>query len=72
MRVDASRMRAAAALRLGVLAGFLSLAAAGCSEKPPADKSDDPALKASMEKSMEIYKSKTPARKGYPAPSSKR
>ena len=40
------------------------LAVAGCSDPAPGNKSDDPALKASMEKSMEIYKSKTQASRG--------
>ena len=65
MRVDVTRMPASAALRLGLLAGFL--VAAGCSGPASDDKSDNPALKASMQKSMEIYKSKTQAKKGNPA-----
>ncbi len=68
MRVDVTRMPASAALRLGLLAGFL--AAAGCSDPAPTDKRDDPALKASMQKSMEIYKSKTPAKKASPSTAS--
>ena len=64
MRVDLTRMPPWAALCLGLLAG--SLATSGCSDPPPADKKDDPALKASMQKSMEIYKSKTPAKKVNP------
>ena len=59
MRVDVTRMPASAALRLGLLAGFLAVA--GCSDPASGDKRDDPALKASMQKSMEIYKSKTQA-----------
>ena len=58
-------MPASTALRLGLLAGFLAVA--GCSEPAPGDKGDDPALKASMQKSMELYKSKSQAKKGYPA-----
>ena len=50
---------------VALLAGFL--AAAGCSDPAATDKSDDPTLKASMQKSMEIYKSKTQAIKGNPA-----
>jgi hypothetical protein len=61
IRIDVSRMPPRAALRIGVLAGFL--AAAGCSDMAPPDKRDDPALKASMQKSLEIYKSKTPPKK---------
>ena len=68
MRFDVTRIPASAALRLGLLAGFL--AAAGCSEPASGDKRDDPALKASMQKSMEIYKSKTQAKKEKP-PASK-
>jgi hypothetical protein len=67
MRVDKFRMTVPAALRLGLLAGFLS--ALGCSGPTSDDKRDDPALKASMEKSMEIYKAKSQAKKGFrPAP----
>ncbi len=39
------------------------IASAGCSDSPPPDKRDDPALKASMERSMEIYKSKMQTKK---------
>jgi hypothetical protein len=67
MRVDVTRMRASAALRLGLLAGFLGVA--GCSEPTTGDKSDDPALKASMQKSMELYKAKSQAKRGSPAAS---
>ena len=59
MRVDVTRMPTSAALRLGLIAGFLVVA--GCSDPAKGDKSDDPALKASMQKSMEIYKSKDAA-----------
>jgi hypothetical protein len=65
MRVDLTKMPVSAALRLGLLAAFLS--AAGCSEPASGNKSDSPALKASMQKSMEIYKSKTQAKKEHPA-----
>jgi hypothetical protein len=65
MRIELAKMPARAALRLGLLAGFLVVA--GCSEPASGDKRDDPALKASMQKSMEIYKSKTQAKKGNPA-----
>jgi hypothetical protein len=61
MRVDMTRMPAAAALRLGLLAGFL--AASGCSDSAPGDKRDDPALKEFMQESMEIYKTKSQAKK---------
>jgi hypothetical protein len=64
MRIDVTRTPARAALRLGLLAGFLAVA--GCSGPVSGDKRDDPALKASMQKSMEIYKSKSPAKKGNP------
>jgi hypothetical protein len=57
MRVDVTRMPASAALRLGLLAGLLAVA--GCSKPASGDKRDDPALKASMQKRLEIYKSKT-------------
>jgi hypothetical protein len=65
IRSNVTKMPARWALRLGLLAGFL--AAAGCAEPVPTDKKDDPALKSSMKKSMEIYKSKTQALKGNPA-----
>ncbi len=65
MRIDVTGMAATTALHVGVLAGLLAVA--GCSEPVSGDKRDDPALKASMKKSMEIYKSKTQATKGNPA-----
>jgi hypothetical protein len=58
-------MLAPAALRLGLIGGLL--AAAGCSDPPPGDKGDDPALKASMQKSMELYKAKSQAKRASPA-----
>jgi hypothetical protein len=58
---DVPRAAASTGLRLGLLAGFL--AAAGCSDAAPTDKRDDPVLKASTQKSMEIYKSKSQAPK---------
>jgi hypothetical protein len=70
MRIDVTRMPARAALRLGLLAGIL--AAAGCGEPVPTDKKDDPALKSSMKKSMEIYKAKTQAIKGNPVVAKRR
>ncbi len=71
MRVDVIRMQASAALRLGLLAGFLS--ATGCSDPTSGNKSDNPALKASMQKSIEIYKSKSQqVRKGNSAVALKR
>jgi hypothetical protein len=63
-QVDATSRRAAAALRLGLLAGFFVIA--GCSDPAPGDKKDNAALKTSMQKSMEIYKSKPQAKKGNP------
>jgi hypothetical protein len=66
MRVAVPRILAPATLCLGLLAGFLVIA--GCSDPARGDKGDDPALKASMQKSMELYKSKTPPKKGKPAP----
>ena len=45
------------AVALGLLTGFL--ATAGCSDSAATDKREDPALKASMQKSLEIYKTKT-------------
>ena len=70
MRLDVTRKPVSAALLSGVLIG--SLAVAGCSEQARGDKKDDPALKASMEKSMEIYKSKAPGRKESPPQRPKR
>ncbi len=70
MRVHVTRITASSALRLGLIAGFL--AAAGCSDTASGNKSDDPALKASMQKSMDIYKSKTQAKKGSPSTSKPR
>ena len=70
MRIDVPKMPASAAIRLSVLAGFLAVA--GCSDAAPTDKKDDPALKAAMQKSMEIYKSKTPVKRGSTAPAIKR
>jgi hypothetical protein len=63
---------ARAALRLGLVVGFL--AAPGCADSSAGDKSEDPALKASMQKSLEIYKSKSQARskQGSSAPTIKR
>jgi hypothetical protein len=69
MRFDPAKTSARVPLCSIVLAGFL--ATAGCSEPTSADKKDDPALKASMAKSLEIYKSKTPPKKA-PPPSLKR
>ena len=57
IRIDVTRMPASAALRLGLLGGFLAIA--GCSDPVAGDKREDAALKTSMEKSLEIYKSKT-------------
>lgn len=57
LRVDKTGTFASAAFRLGLLAG--AIAVAGCSGAASAEKSDDPALKASMKKQMEIYMSKT-------------
>jgi hypothetical protein len=70
MRIDVARIRATVALRVGLLAGFLG--AAGCADPVPPDKKDDPALKASMQKSMEIYKSKSQPQKANPAPTNTR
>jgi hypothetical protein len=67
-RVGVARMPTLAALGLGLLAGIFAIT--GCSEPAPGDKGDDPALKASMQRSMELYKSKSQAKKGYP-PASK-
>jgi hypothetical protein len=64
-RIDVIRILASAALSLGMLAGFLAVA--GCSDSGSGDKRDDPTLKASMQKSLEIYKSKSPAKKGNSA-----
>jgi hypothetical protein len=57
MRVDVTRIPASGALRLSLLAGLLAVV--GCSGPVSNDKRDDPALKASMQKRLEIYKSKT-------------
>jgi hypothetical protein len=64
LRFALTRTSISAALRAGLVAGFL--AAAGCSEPASSDKKDDPALKSSMQKSMEIYKSKSQAIKEKP------
>ncbi len=62
---------AVAILGIAILAGLLPLG--GCSDSTTGatsggsgDKSNDPALKASMEKSMERFKSVTPAKKVNP------
>jgi hypothetical protein len=66
MRVDVTRMPASAALRLGLLAAFLS--AAGCESSPGGNKSDAPSSKASLEKARELYKAKSPQlKKEHPA-----
>ena len=70
IRIDVATMPAAAVLRLSVLAGFL--AAGGCAESVSNDKRDDPALKASLKKTMEIYKAKTQAIKGNPVAAKRR
>ena len=62
IRIDVTRAPARAAVRWGLLAVFL--VTAGCSEPAPTDKRDDPVLKASTQKSMEIYKSKSRPTKG--------
>jgi hypothetical protein len=76
-RVDWIRIPAGMALGLSVLVGLLAFA--GCSEPAYSDKSEDPALKASMQKSLELYKAKSQATKGptpgpgpMPGPSGKR
>lgn len=59
-------------LRIAMLAGLLPLG--GCSDSTATssttydsgDKRNDPALKASMEKSIEVFKAKKPAIKGHP------
>ncbi len=57
MRIQVRRIWISAALSLGfVVASFIT---AGCSETASGNKTDDPALKAAMQKSTEIYKSKT-------------
>ena len=67
----AARRFAMAILGIAMLAGFLLLG--GCSDSPTGatsssgDKSNDPALKASMQKSMEErFKSVTPVKKVNP------
>jgi hypothetical protein len=66
MRFDVTKMPVSAALCLGLLAAFLTTA--GCSEPASGSKSDSPALKASMQKSVEIYKSKVQqVKKGHQA-----
>ena len=70
MLFDKTGRPAVAVLGIAVLAGLLPLG--GCSDSTTGstygsgDKRDDPALKASMEKSMEIFKSKTARDKGNP------
>jgi hypothetical protein len=63
LRVDVTGIpiSAASALRAGLLAWLLS--AVGCSGPVSDNKTDNPAMKASMQKSMEIYKSKTASKK---------
>jgi hypothetical protein len=71
MRVDVTRMPTSAALRLGLLAGFL--AAAGCSSSPAGSKGDEPGVKGSLQKSMDMYKAKShQVKKGSPVAASKR
>jgi hypothetical protein len=65
MQIDITSILASTVVRLGALVGFLAVA--GCGEPASTDKRDDPAAKASMQKSMEIYKSKTQSLKGNPA-----
>ena len=66
MRVDVIRIPASTALRLGLLATFLS--AAGCSSSTGGNKSDAPSAKASLQKSMEMYKAKSQPKKASPGP----
>jgi hypothetical protein len=58
-------MSVSAPLRLGLLAAFL--AAAGCSDAPAQNRTEEPALKAVLKKSMDIYKAKD-VKKGHPMP----
>jgi hypothetical protein len=71
-RIDLTTRPGTPAIQLWVLAGLL--AAAGCSDSAAIDKRDDPSLKGSMQKSMEIYKSKsqTPSKKVSSGPAIKR
>jgi hypothetical protein len=70
MLLDKTGRPAAAVLRTALLAGLLPLC--GCTESTTdsahgsGDKRDDPALKASMERSKEIFKPQTGARTGNP------
>ncbi len=71
MMFDKTGRPAVAILAIAMLAGLLPLG--GCSDSTTGatsggsgDKSNDPALKASMEKSMERFKSTTPAKKVNP------
>jgi hypothetical protein len=77
MLFDKTRTPAVALLGIAMLSGVLSFG--GCSDSTTTssgyssgDKRNDPALKASMEKSMEIFKSKTPAIKGSPVAAKRR
>jgi hypothetical protein len=59
-------MNASAALRLCLVAGFLSVG--GCSDPRAGDKLGDPALKASMQKRTGMFEAKSKAaKKGNPA-----
>jgi hypothetical protein len=56
-RIDVTRLTASAALRLGLVVGFL--AAAGCADSPTSARTDEPQLKAALQKHVDIYKAKT-------------
>ena len=69
-RIDVTRVTASAAFRLSLIIGFL--AAAGCGDSPSSARTDDPALKATLQKHVDIYKSKTQGAKNGNSPTTSR
>jgi len=65
-RIDVTRVTAPAILRVGLVIGYL--AGAGCTDSPSSNRTDNPALKASLEKHVEIYKAKTQGSKQGKSP----
>jgi hypothetical protein len=76
MLYDKTRRPALALLGIAMLAGFLLIA--GCSDSTTGsaygsgDKKNDPALKASSQEKLEVYKSKGRAIKGSPVAAKRR